>query len=75
MTELTLTEWYPASIKPVRKGIYNVSCRSEDQSGKWYSYWNGVSFMYYGIDPRSAMKYRKEKGCGNDTKSWRGIAK
>jgi len=70
-----LTEWYPIDIKPVRKGVYNVSCRSEDQTGRWYSYWNGSNFNYYGLNVIKATQMKKDKGSGPFTKSWRGIAK
>jgi hypothetical protein len=38
----TLTDWYPADVKPVRAGVYETIApnRPPGQLG-WYSYWNG----------------------------------
>lgn len=74
-TAKKLTPWYPARIKPVRVGVYNVSCRASEQTGQWFAYWNGERFMYYHTDPRKAYRSRATFGCGADTKSWRGLNK
>lgn len=35
------TPWFPFSTPPVRPGVYNVSCRHENQSGLWYGRFDG----------------------------------
>lgn len=40
------TPWFIDGEKPVRVGVYQVSCQREDQSGRWHAYWNGVKFCY-----------------------------
>lgn len=36
-----MTTWFSVDTPPVRKGVYNISCRNHDQTGDWYSYWDG----------------------------------
>jgi hypothetical protein len=37
---MKLTPWYPANIKPVREGWYEVSCSYKNVCGGMH-YWNG----------------------------------
>jgi hypothetical protein len=37
---MKLTPWYPANIKPVRKGWYEVRCEFKNVCGGMH-YWNG----------------------------------
>lgn len=41
---MKLTPWFVNGEKPVRPGVYNVSCEKSAQSGRWYSYWDGRKF-------------------------------
>jgi hypothetical protein len=79
-----LTPWFPISAKPARKGVYNVSCQTENQSGNWYSYWDGVMFYTFaGVDynpPNRVIAIAAARGRRGDDmdaqpKSWRGLAK
>ena len=70
-----LTPWFTNGEKPGHIGVYNVSCRKEDQSGEWYSYWDGSYFHHFSYDVEGAYyfsnchsKYSNEEG------SWRGLA-
>ena len=71
---MKLTEWYPADIKPVRKGVYNV-LDYDNENSSWYSYWDGVKFNYYSYKVDRAFKYRFDVGCGSKTVKWRGISR
>jgi len=39
---MKLTKWFPASVKPVRAGVYEVD--TPECLGNRYSYWNGSCF-------------------------------
>jgi len=74
MTKKTkLTPWYPASTKPVRKGVYQVNA-SIFVECEWYSYWNGSSFCWLSLDAdvASAMRLCKTKAV---ITQWRGVTK
>lgn len=76
MSNLKLTPWFPMATPPVRVGVYNVSCITKNQSGIWYSYWDGKSFNWYTYKPKDAFNEKNEgTGAGPSTKSWRGISK
>jgi hypothetical protein len=80
---MKLTPWFPIEILPVRVGVYNVSCQSEDQSGDWYSYFDGTKFGYfvgkYDGDTRIETAGHAFRARDNRTRaevlSWRGILK
>ena len=71
-TNPKLTPWFTKGEKPVHIGVYNVSCRKHDQTGNWYSYWNGKEFSYwcrsieaaYTMFLRDTVYYRNEKAHG-----------
>jgi hypothetical protein len=70
-----LTEWFSIETPPVRKGVYNVSCNGTDQSGQWYSYWDGLRFNYYSYQNEAYEDYLNHGlGAGPATQSWRGLA-
>ena len=71
---MKLTEWYPAHIKPVRVGVYNVETWANPDS-PWFSYWDGNIFNYYCNSVDDAFRNRRKWGCGKATSQWRGIAK
>lgn len=84
MSKQKLTGWFVKGEKPVRKGVYNVSCQREHQSGRWWSYWDGVRFLSFSNKRCETAEYgqtRWEKhrtvGAGNEVLaggSWRGLA-
>lgn len=58
-----LTDWYPADIKPVNLGIYQIECQIPGQY--IYSIWDGKLWCYeYDMSP---LIYQNRK--------WRGIKK
>lgn len=76
MTQHTITPWFPVSTPPIRKGVYNVSCRKSNQSGDWYSFWDGVAFNWFttSVD-KAKIEYDAGMRVSSITLSWRGIAK
>ena len=79
-----LTEWFVNGEKPVHIGVYNVSCDKVDQSGEWFSWWNGRSFGPFTLWPERAVEIRDDykvrgRSCHAGTNllrrgSWRGLA-
>lgn len=39
------TPWFSVDNPPTRPGVYNISCRDYDQTGHWFSYFDGY-FWY-----------------------------
>lgn len=73
-----LTPWFTNGEKPAHVGVYNVSCRKENQSGEYYSYWDGSYFYDFSRSIDMAYKYGNsnyERGkFSNVGGSWRGLA-
>lgn len=70
------TTWFTNGEKPAYVGVYNVSCRKENQTGQWYSYWNGKGWHPFAITIDRAYVYSTH-GSGeytNEEGSWRGLA-
>ncbi|WP_315127310.1 hypothetical protein [Comamonas antarctica] len=78
MNEEKLTPWFVNGEKPARKGVYNVSCRSESQTGRWYSWWDGKTFGAFATNLDRAKEYHlmhpgaRIASLGGG--SWRGLA-
>lgn len=68
-----LSPWFPVRIKPVRAGVYNVSCWSRKQTGNWYAYWDGERFGWFHNEPQGAFNMRESWGAV--AKSWRGLTR
>lgn len=64
-----LTEWYPAHIKPVREGVYEIKAGPPP----WFRYWNGSSWHWGGDTPLEALG-NKMIFKFNDNAQWRGLA-
>jgi hypothetical protein len=78
---LKLTPWFTNGEKPDHIGVYNVSCQRENQTGDWYSYWNGERFYFFASDVEEAYReyYNGCTGGKSDSfvlieGSWRGLA-
>lgn len=81
MSKNKTTEWFVNGEKPAYVGVYNVSCQRTEQSGTWYSYWNGKAFQWFASSVESAYLYNKDDeddvGAGASVLtegSWRGLA-
>ena len=78
MSEPKLTPWFPASVKPARPGVYNVSCREREQTGRWYGRFDGRK--WYGSwgnspDDRVMYPYPQWTSTADGTPAtWRGLA-
>lgn len=67
---MKLTEWYPAHIKPVRKGVYET-----DMSGRLgYSYWTGKQWSNQSLNAAYAERYKTWTQLASQEKKWRGLA-
>ena len=76
MTKKT-TEWFISGEKPAYKGVYNVSCRKDNQSGYWYAYWDGEEFYWFDQYVDGAYNETRPGGAGSivlTEGSWRGLA-
>lgn len=67
MKEDQLTPWFPAEVKPVRKGLYMTS-----MDNKGYSWWSGKE---WGIQYEDRMRaaFFSPGTCGSQQKQWRGL--
>lgn len=73
-TTTNLTPWFTNGEKPAHIGVYNVSCRKENQTGEWYSYWDGSFFHDFSWCIDRAYAYAKDDSRFTNTEgSWRGL--
>jgi len=71
---MKLTEWYPAHIKPVRKGVYETKCL--ELAWSTYQYWNGERWGGFCKTIHSAdTKHNRNFVSSCQNQMWRGIAK
>jgi len=64
------TEWYPANIKPIHKGVYETRA-SEDEGGDCFNYWNGACWLTTICIP--SQPFTHDASCIQDIE-WRGLA-
>lgn len=68
--QLKMTPWFPASIKPVRPGIYE---RDKTMHGfRVYAKWTGKAWMAYGFSIEMAERATKKTSWPE--LQWRGLA-
>jgi hypothetical protein len=72
---MKLTEWFPGSIKPARKGVYQ---RQLPQQGISYARWNGEYWLRAvpWLLPRPAWERQNRKPAAlsfNQDAPWRGV--
>ncbi len=71
---MKLTEWYPAHIKPVRKGVYQI--KFSHKSNIHYSrFSNGIWHLCNSIPEFAEQNTTKSIAMYNGKSFWRGIAK
>ena len=72
-----LTEWFPAEIKPVRVGVYEVSNCFGEKIGN-FAYWDGKKWSGYNETIEGAIhNYNTAAEFQNradQNKQWRGLA-
>lgn len=71
-----LTEWFPAKVRPVRKGLYLRSWAC----GPAYAYWNGKSwgqsytFSYITEEEAKRLALADRNTASKFERPWRGLA-
>lgn len=69
------TPWFINGERPAYEGVYNVSCRKENQTGDWYGYWTGTGFKPWALSINKAYenaeRYKDEYPCLES--SWCGL--
>lgn len=75
--EQQMTPWFVNGEKPARPGVYNVSCRKREQTGRWWARWDGktwyvaargVEYAESNKSPTTRHHFWHKSG------SWRGLA-
>lgn len=76
---MRVTKWFCSGELPSIEGVYNVSCKKTEQSGRWWSHWNGHNFGPFTSDRHEAELIREDYegqdhagSCVLDHGSWRG---
>jgi len=73
---MKLTKWFPAYIKPVRRGVYETRIDSfHNNTPGAVSRWNGKRWSHQ-IGKNANKIYLRDFGeAAAQNKSWRGLAK
>ena len=72
-----LTDWFPADVKPVREGVYEIKYADDD--GRCFAHWNGAYWTHahwqWGATV-SATIARAAANASHDFSElpWRGLA-
>lgn len=67
---MKLTPWFPASVKPVRAGVYEVRM----DGPPWYRYWDGVHWYAGHCTSELACALPHVSLEETPTEPWRGLA-
>jgi hypothetical protein len=49
---MKLTPWFPANVKPVRAGVYEI----QDSLAAWYRRWDGMNWYVGDSEPERAAQ-------------------
>lgn len=63
---LEVTEWYPAEVKPVRQGVYQIKTVFTGLDEDYYAYWDGKQWVF---------EDAKDCPLKIQNREWRGIKK
>ena len=66
---MKLTPWFPANVKPVRAGVYEVRMKAP-----WYRYWDGVHWHAGHCTSELARALPHLPIENTPPESWRGLA-
>jgi hypothetical protein len=66
---MKLTPWFPANVKPVRAGVYEISSTTP-----WYRYWDGANWCAGERTPWEAEKLELLPLVVAFAEPWRGLA-
>lgn len=69
---MKLTPWFPGTIKPVRKGVYQ---QKNGTSGIGYQRWDGKFWYAWRKSPEDAKNCLIVVSTYFQNDSWRGVAK
>ena len=74
---MTLTDWFPGSVKPVRKGVYQREYILGKARGARYCYWDGKKWYMGANNACEAEHYffRWKDVAPNQFLPWRGVLK
>lgn len=71
------TPWFPANIKPVREGPYEVWSAAYESAG-WYAWWDGKewgpAFKGGGQEKSIALACGCRRWLARQDRNWRGLA-
>lgn len=70
---MNLTPWYPARIKPLRSGVYEVRWHGDGSRWRW-CYWTGSEWANTGTNKAEAAARKTWTNGAVQSKSWRGLA-
>lgn len=65
---MKLTPWFPADVKPVRPGVYEMRC----DPPRWYRRWDGRHWYIGDTNVSVAAKETLASWCAFEM--WRGLA-
>lgn len=66
---MKLTPWFPANVKPVRAGVYEIL-----MDCPWYRYWDGLNWYAGHCTPRLACALPRMPLEETPPEPWRGLA-
>jgi hypothetical protein len=67
-----MTPWFPANVKPVHAGVYEIKIRYEDRST--YCYWGGDRWGFFAHRPDVAeLLCNAFADTASQAKIWRGF--
>ena len=70
---MKLTKWYPADVKPINVGIYEIKAPFQKKS--YFSYFDGNQWGYRMNTTIEAVWFKDEKIDIDQISKWRGLAK
>jgi hypothetical protein len=73
---MRLTDWYPPTIKPKRKGVYLTMVKPDcvHDRGFWFQYWSGTYWKIRSDTIIGAYALKEFKSAHQDI-YWKGINK
>lgn len=77
MSDSKKTPWFPGTVKPVRKGVYQRSYTGETRHRKdlRFNYWDGKSWRFPAYSPEVAADFSEGwLKSGFQGLPWRGLA-
>ena len=72
---MNLTDWFPAAIKPVRRGVYQRQYTYGKATQSQYCYWDGEHWFMGRHSADGALKVIYLGLAPNQSLPWRGVLK